>query len=198
MLQRTKYLRIACGVVGLLGYVLGIFAVKNFIASGQSGGFTISSLSFADGNFTVSAGNWADILCNSTLFVVLIFTVGLSAIGFMLVFPLVYYKMYALGFTSGIFYWLFGARGLLYILCILPIGVIIYFLMIACGGYSIRFSFYILERIFVFRKSQSQYLVPEATVTFSRYMQQGFILIAFSLIMPLYEGFVLPYLLQVL
>ena len=89
-------------------------------------------------------------------------------------------------------------RDSLYILCILPIGVIIYFLMIACGGYSIRFSFYILERIFVFRKSQSQYLVPEATVTFSRYMQQGFILIAFSLIMPLYEGFVLPYLLQVL
>lgn len=103
--------------VGMLtvffGYVAGVLTV--LFAGGAGAGYVEDYLAASP------APRWWDAFCNGPGFVLLALCCGVFFFGWLLIFPLVYYKAYGYGYTAGLFLASLGAKGLLPLaLCLFP------------------------------------------------------------------------------
>ncbi len=188
---KMKNLRFLCAAIGFLGYFAGALSVKGFILAGKnSGNIFMAPFSFSVSDFSLKIESFSDLFCNSSLFLLLILLLGLSAVGFFTVFPVIYYKMYSLGFTASVFYWLYGGKGILYILLTVPCVVSVFVLLAFCGGHAVRFSFKVLDGLSLFKDEA----FAAGEVTFKNYFLCGTGAVLVSFLLPVYESFALPWL----
>lgn len=186
---KMKNMQFLCAAVGFFGYFAGALSVKSFIFAGKnSGDIFMAPFSFSASDFSLKIESLSDLFCNSTLFLLIVLVLGLSAVGFFTVFPVIYYKMYSLGFTASVFYWLYGGKGIAYILLTIPCVIAIFSLLVFCGGHAVLFSFKVLDRLELFRDET----FDAGAFSFKRYFLCGTGAVLLSFLLPVYESFALP------
>ncbi|MDF2686802.1 MAG: hypothetical protein K0S55_1985 [Clostridia bacterium] len=142
MSTKRKYLLSTLLAVSF-GYFAGAYSIRGLSVSEIE---RLGKLSYAIYNQDVFNTDFLTAFYNNSLFIIIILFAGLSVIGFLAVLPLIFYKSYGFGFSSAVFYLVFGAKGIIPVITLLlPTAFIIYILLIFSGADALCFSLNVLN-----------------------------------------------------
>ena len=111
--MKRKTVFIAGMLAVFAGYVTGVLTV--LLGGGASDGYVEEYLSASP------APRWWEAFCNGPGFILLALCFGVFFFGWLLIFPLVFYKAYGYGYTAGLFLAALGTKGFLPLaLCLFP------------------------------------------------------------------------------
>lgn len=111
-MERNKMFLAASATV-FLGYVSGILTV---LFQGNADGELVAQYLASQ-----TETNWLHAFESGPLFVLLVFLCGVFLLGWLVAFPLVFYKTYGLGYSAGLFLAVYGTKGFLPLgLCLFP------------------------------------------------------------------------------
>ncbi len=175
MLKRNV-IKITVCAVALFAYAVGC------VVSSKTGGGTLG--------FFFWENDGVLCLLNSFVWFAVLFLIGLSLVGFIGVLPVVYFKMYTLGFavTSASFG---GPAGLVGVLSLLPEVMLLFFIFTEMGSGAISFSLYILQRLSLLPRRREQTLLPGEKITFAEYIWGSVFVLFLSTLLVVYENTVI-------
>lgn len=175
MLKRNV-IKITVCAVALFAYALGCVSASRTGFSGSLGFF-----------FWENDG----VLCllNSFIWFFALFLLGMSLIGFFGVLPVVYFKMYSLGFAVTSVSC--GSSGLVCVLSLLPEVMLLFFIFTEMGSGAISFSLYILQRLSLLPKRREQTLLPGEKITFREYIWGSVFVFFLATVLVVYENTVI-------
>ena len=88
-----------------------------------------------------SAQTFLSSFLDGPLYVIVVFLLGFSLIGFLFILPIIFYKAYTIGLTSALCYLAYGIYGSIYVIsAVFPSAIIIFLLMCLSGNQSMSFS----------------------------------------------------------
>lgn len=205
-MEKKKY-RIMALVTALAGYAGGILSA--FFASEESRKQMEEMVSLLFSG--TSDGDFLSAFCSGPLFVLAEVCAGLFLFGFVLIFPILFFKTYGLGYSAGMCYAVLGSKGILTVLFgIFPSGVLVAVLMVTAAEDAFPFSLSFLKK-----KRTAGYLLvdgikvggllepTEAPVTeekasfaLERYLTRGLLLVLLSCASILADLYISPFLLN--
>lgn len=179
MLKRNV-IKITVSAVSLFAYAAGCVsaACSGFSASGKD----VLGFFFWDGDGVLC-------LLNSFVWIFLVFLLGMSLMGFFGILPILYLKMYTLGFSVTAVA-VGGSDGLVFVLLLLPEILLLFIVFSEMGGGAICFSLYILQRLSLLPRKREQTLCAEG-ITFGEYLWGGVFVLFLSTLLVVYENTVI-------
>lgn len=110
-MDRKKMFAVGSGVV-FLGYLAGVVTV---FFQGVEEGYVTRYLS------SLPSPRWGQAFLSGPFFLLLTLSCGLFLFGWLIVYPLIFYKAYGFGYSAGLFLAALGAKGFLPLgLCLFP------------------------------------------------------------------------------
>ena len=177
----------------LIGFISGIVFI--FFTSNESKvNITKKVIDFFDTVKASTGINYGKSLINTLLtnllYVLLIWILGISLIGFPIIIGLLFFKSFILGLSISSIITSYGLKGILgAFLYIFPHGIILIILYLLLGFYSLSFCYKLFSHLFLKRTINFNYGM-------NRYLKILVISIFFTILISLYQVFISTYFLK--
>lgn len=185
MMLKRRVIKIITAVVALGSYALGSIVCS----------FMPLSLAVDDLHDVLGFFFWQEsgalCLLNSFIWILAVFLLGLSLIGFFGILPVIYCKMYSLGVSVTAAAIIKGQDSFMFLVSFLPEILLMFFIFVELGSGAVSFSLYIMQRLSLLPKKREQNLYPKEKLSFKEYISGGVIAFFLATLLVIYENIVI-------